>query len=85
MLQSIPGVGEVHRVSWTPNLRLSEDQQLRLLSLKVVVDCIDIGVQTSDVSEVHFEWEEVQPLIKLFLLFMLFHVCFKCFCGGQEK
>lgn len=62
MLQTIPGVIEVCRVSGTSNLRLSEEQQLRFVGLKVMVDRIEIRVQTSDIREVHFEWEGVQPL-----------------------
>lgn len=54
MLQRIPRVVEVRRVGRTFDLRLGEEQQVRFFSLKMVVDGIEITVQTSNISEVHF-------------------------------
>lgn len=62
MLQSIPWVAEVCRVIRASDLRLSEEQQLWFGSLEVVMDCDEIRVQSSNIGEVHFEWEAVQPL-----------------------
>ena len=53
VLQSIPRVA-ADTASRTSDLRLSEEQQLQFLCLPVVVNCCEIRVQASDVTELHF-------------------------------